>query len=258
MSKRYQGNIITDSPVEPSGPYEDSAASGVWSLAEAEAYTRGGLWPTAGNTAPVGLFTGGFTGSASVASIDKILFATAGNATDYGDMSAGGLRNAAVGSSTRMVTQLGNSGGNVNTLEYGEFATSANTVDFGDLTVARSAGTAFSSSTRGIWAAGSSQNTIDYITIASTGNALDFGDCLSPFNDTPGGCASTTRGVMAGGQSNTLGDYSNVIQYVTIDTTGNMTDFGDLTVGRNSLTGGIKRNAGCFCWWKPSGLQQCH
>jgi len=37
MSKRYQGNIITDSPVEPSGNLEDSAASGVWSLSEQNA-----------------------------------------------------------------------------------------------------------------------------------------------------------------------------------------------------------------------------
>jgi len=33
-----------------------------------------------------------------------------------------------------------------------------------------------------------------------------------------------------------LGD-KNVIQYVTIDTTGNAADFGDLTVGRAQLAG---------------------
>jgi len=50
--KRYLGNIITQNPTAPAGPYEDGAASGVWSLAEAFAYTKAGLWPTAGNAAP--------------------------------------------------------------------------------------------------------------------------------------------------------------------------------------------------------------
>ena len=48
------------------------------------------------------------------------------------------------------------------------------------------------------------------------------------------GVSTATRGVIGGGQLN-----SNVIDYITIDSTGNATDFGDLTVGRNSL-------AGCF------------
>jgi len=49
MPKRYLGNIITDTPTAPAGPYESDAASGVWSVAEASAYTKAGLWPIAGN-----------------------------------------------------------------------------------------------------------------------------------------------------------------------------------------------------------------
>jgi hypothetical protein len=45
-------------------------------------------------------------------------------------------------------------------------------------------------------------------------------------------CSSTTRGVFAGGTSPT-----NVIDYVTIETTGNAIDFGDLTVARSGLAG---------------------
>jgi hypothetical protein len=52
MTKRYLGNIITQNPTAPAGPYETSAASGVWSLAEAFAYSKAGLWPTAGNPEP--------------------------------------------------------------------------------------------------------------------------------------------------------------------------------------------------------------
>ena len=43
---------------------------------------------------------------------------------------------------------------------------------------------------------------------------------------------SPTRGLFGGGYGN---DNSNVIDYVTIATTGNATDFGDLTVGRHRL-----------------------
>ena len=42
------------------------------------------------------------------------------------------------------------------------------------------------------------------------------------------------RGVFAGGVSAT---YFNTIDYVTIATLGNATDFGDLTVGRHALAG---------------------
>ena len=44
--KRYLGNIITPNQTEPAGPYENDAASGVWSLAEAFAYTidLGQVW----------------------------------------------------------------------------------------------------------------------------------------------------------------------------------------------------------------------
>jgi hypothetical protein len=43
------------------------------------------------------------------------------------------------------------------------------------------------------------------------------------------------RGLFAGGI--TASGYTNDIDYVTIATTGNATDFGDLTVARNVLTG---------------------
>ena len=50
--KRYLGNIITNNPTNPAGPFQDGAASGIWSVSEAETFKRAGLWPTAGNTNP--------------------------------------------------------------------------------------------------------------------------------------------------------------------------------------------------------------
>jgi len=45
---------------------------------------------------------------------------------------------------------------------------------------------------------------------------------------------SFPKGLFGGGYT---GVYYNVMDYVTIDTTGNATDFGDLTVERSALAG---------------------
>ena len=85
-------------------------------------------------------------------------------------------------------------------------------------------------------------NVLDYITLSSEGNATDFGD-LSASRDRFGSCGNTTRGVFSGGFYVGLGSsgntYSNVIDYITIASTGNVTDFGDLTVGRQQVSSGV-------------------
>ena len=52
MTKRFLGNIITSTPTAPTGKYQDSVASGVWSVQEAFTYKKAGLWPTAGSVKP--------------------------------------------------------------------------------------------------------------------------------------------------------------------------------------------------------------
>jgi len=50
--KDWPGGVISNSPVVPAGPYQDGAASGVWSLDQAADYTKQGIWPMAGNLLP--------------------------------------------------------------------------------------------------------------------------------------------------------------------------------------------------------------
>ena len=52
---RYLGGLITkdESLVIPSDNFEDTSAPGVWTLEEAQALNKQGLWPTAGNANPV-------------------------------------------------------------------------------------------------------------------------------------------------------------------------------------------------------------
>ena len=72
-------------------------------------------------------------------------------------------------------------------------------------------------------------NIIDYITIPTAGNAIDFGD-LTETRGVTGAGASRTRGLFCGGNINPHGNKtSNVVDYVTISSTGTCTNYGDLT-----------------------------
>ena len=57
------------------------------------------------------------------------------------------------------------------------------------------------------------------------GNATDFGD-LTEQHYSGAGCSSNTRGIRNGGHNNSA--VVNIIDYITIASTGNATDFGDL------------------------------
>ena len=76
---------------------------------------------------------------------------------------------------------------------------------------------------------------IQYITIATLGNTTDFGDMSRPQLGVAG-ASSSTRMVFAGGYGNPLhGDnFKNLIEYITISSTGNSFDFGDLSEVKNS------------------------
>ena len=81
----------------------------------------------------------------------------------------------------------------------------------------------------------SDTNAIDYITISTLGNAVDFGDLTDNREYLAmGPLASRTRCVFAGGQSYpSPNDEMNLIDYVTMSSTGNAVDFGDLIGGNN-------------------------
>lgn len=145
------------------------------------------------------------------------------------------------------------SGNAVNTIDWIEITTIGNAADFGDISNYPAFQGSCASSTRGLWAGGAwaggnFTNVITYITIATKGNSTDFG-ALSVSRGDPGvaGASNSTRGVFAGGS--TAGNASNgvnVIDYVTIGTTGNATDFGDLTVYCSGLAGLASTTRACF------------
>ena len=77
-------------------------------------------------------------------------------------------------------------------------------------------------------------DTIDYFADAAPANAVDFGNLAQTTGGGPGGAASPTRGVFSGGYHPSPALTSlNVLQYITIATTGNTQDFGDMTTLRS-------------------------
>ena len=107
-------------------------------------------------------------------------------------------------------------------------------------------GATYASTTRGIVAGGGTPRTkvIQFITIATKGNAQNFGE-LSQEASRVTGFSSPTRGLSAGGFNNTpSATKSNVIEFVTIATLGNATDFGDLTAQRYSPGSGSSKTRG--------------
>ena len=116
-------------------------------------------------------------------------------------------------------------------------ATKGNATDFGDDTHARQEGyAAFSSATRGLFAGGQTPTVltnIAYVNISSQGGVNDFGDLKTPVVRNVG-ASDSVRGISAGGIIAPLSSPAQVtaIEFVTMSTTGNGNDFGNLTQQR--------------------------
>ncbi len=194
--------------------------------------------------ASVGLFAGGEDDSAIANTVQKIIPESAGNATDFGDLSAVRQASAGGGSDTRFIVAGGYQASKVNIIEYFTYATAGNATDFGDIGATRDLLSSTCNNVRFITMGGASAtNVIEYITIPSTGDATDFGDLTATLEEGHVGIiSSTTRGILAGGKKG--GSRANVIEYLTIASAGNGTDFGDMTSARNLLSGASSSTRG--------------
>jgi len=230
------------------------------SIGSVKAFGWGNILLSLGSRA---LFAGGWSGTAALNTIDYIDITTTGNATDFGDLtSASSAPAGALSSTTRGV--IAGVGGLTNVMDYVTIATTGNGTDFGDLTVSRVDGCGVSSSTRGVFIAGydgggtAFTRVMDYITIATTGNATNFGN--SSINNGVagnGGFSSPTRGVSAGGSINGGNNYTDTMEYITIASTGDATDFGDLTVSRSGPAGAASSTRGLFAaGLQPNGYRE--
>ena len=201
-------------------------------------------------TAPLGGGTGSNTGvgtrgifySGNVSSDNVIQFvtiSTLGDATDFGDANTPTRVGGSFSSRTRCFKAGGynDGGGGKNDIEFVTFASQGNGTDFGDLLSAKWNDCGFSDATRGVAAGGEYPGTpffdvIEYVTMSSAGNSVDFGNLIAANQvGQNGAMASSTRGVIAGGYESGNPAVDR-IQFVTISTTGDAADFGDLTTGQ--------------------------
>ena len=89
--------------------------------------------------------------------------------------------------------------------------------------------------TRGLRMGGNTVDVIDYFNIDTTGNAIDFGNLTGSRGATGQGFASRVRGFQAGGYNHSLGGYLNNIDFFSIPTTGNASDFGDMLANKQGI-----------------------
>ena len=200
-----------------------------------------------------GLISGGWNTSAYSDVINRITIATTGNATDHGNLLAGTDKIAGLSDATHALT-AGQGGNNSrgNVIDYVTIATAANAIDFGDLAANNESNCGASDATRGLFMGGTAGNVIEYVTIATPGNATNFGDFATDGNqastgETIKGSASSNGvravyGAAQWKQSNGSYYHYDIIQFVVIQTTGNATDFGNLTQARYD-SGGVSGSA---------------
>jgi hypothetical protein len=186
---------------------------------------------------------GNTTGGLTTNAIEYISFGTSGSTDDFGDLTNSldyitGFSNSTIGCFSG-----GGTSPRTSNIQYITIASTGNSTFFSNLlSGATSETTACGSTTRGIIAGGSTSgastlNNISYISFSTVGSMDDFGD-LTITLSAMGSGSSSTRAVMAGGlQSAGGGSYANVINYITIASTGNAIDFGDLTTNHRFSAG---------------------
>ena len=181
---------------------------------------------------------GGASSNGSI--INYYTIATAGDAVDFGDLNNNVDFPGSVASRTRGIWGGGRTPTNLDVIDFVTISTAGNALDFGDLTSAKREMAGVGNQIRGLFCGETlaASDDIEFITISQKGNAVDFGN-LSAARDGMAGFASATRGVVAGGYGQAP-SYTmvNGIEFLTIATTGNSLDFGDIDSGAGANKAG--------------------
>ena len=189
-----------------------------------------------------GIWAGGKTPSV-VNIIDYVEIMTTGNAIDFGDLNATKMGPMAANSPTRGLIGGGYSSAHTKDMQYIQISSKGNGLDFGDMTFTGGYGAACSNQTRALFAGGYDQtnssktDTICSVIIASNGSATTFGE-LTFARAWLWGAGTPTRGFFGGGIPT-----HNVIHYISMQSGGQMVDFGDMAKGAYQ-TGAITNTHG--------------
>ena len=203
-------------------------------------------------------FTAGGYDPGYLSAIDFVVFSSGGGGNEFGNLDTGTWGINCLASSTRGIMGGGRAnpsnggialynGGYLDRMVFVETSSDGQDASrFGDLIAPQDKGltigqtinltmATFASPTRGVFCGGGTprQKFIQFITIATKGDSQDFGN-LTEKTSRASGLSNSTRGIIAGGfhDGSPASVRVNVIEFVTIATLGDATDFGDLTNAR--------------------------
>lgn len=208
-----------------------------------------------------GVLGGGYDSSIGVYGdqtnvIDYKSIASTGAMSDFGDLSTDNSYLTASSNGTRGLFMGGyTSGPNAvyNRIEYITVGSTGDVTDAGDLTQAKADTVGASNGTNAFVFGGfilsgwAELDEIDYVAIVSTSNASDFGDISTGVIELQGGSMNdATRALRYQGAGSSFSYTNKYIDYITMASTGNTSDFGDMTVagiqgmgGASSSTRGV-------------------
>lgn len=187
-----------------------------------------------------GIIAGGWDTNGMTTRVDKITISSGANSVDYGTLAeetdfqtgvSNGTNDRGVSSGGRLFPST-----IVNKVEYISMSAGGAAVDIGDLSVARRLFTAASNDTNdtAVWfggfvGGGADTDVIDHKLLSNANNATSFGILSIETRQAAASSNGTDdRAIVAGGTINVNATYINAIDYVTITSTGNSIDFGEL------------------------------
>ena len=195
-----------------------------------------------GNSSTRGIFLSGL-GPSYRNTIDYVEMGTLGNALDFGDVNTSVfLNNNSVNSTVRVYSLGGytSPGVNISKIEFVTISSKGDALEFDDLDRPNSTFPGFANNVRGIYGGGNlrpfTSDQIFMFNTASQGKMIFFGELTQRRKEFAGSC-SQTRGVFAGGQLDPNGPSTvNIMDFITISSTGDAQDFGDLSKTPRNFT----------------------
>ena len=191
-----------------------------------------------------GFFVGGVDPSAILTIIDFVNLATTGDASNFSDTLEPNRTGTAIASPTRGVEAGGYGGAGspsgaspTKKMRFLNLQSGGNEEAFGELFSGAYGLGSCSNGVRAVFTGGGAATSptyaesdiIQFATIATKGNTEDFGD-LTEAKLFVSATSNSVRGVVGGGFGDSpLNNATNKIEFITITSTGNATDFGDLT-----------------------------
>ena len=154
----------------------------------------------------------------------------------------------------RNVTYGGNGPTYLSSMNVMEISTAGSAVDFGDASDNNGFSSGMGSSTRGVFKQGRDSpgfsSIIEFVTFSSLGGVTDFGTDVGSSQDSSASSADNTRGIFGNGTS-----YDANIQLITLASTGDTSNFGELLSGRymGGGAGGASQTRGFFFGGLVSG-----